>query len=124
MPDKKSTIDTKEFEIPETVYVRDIEDEVFEGIVLKILSTIKGIALISGSFFDRSVKGIHIKQDSKNHSVSIKIEINIHYGVSIPEKAEEIQSSVAHAIAETTGLHVSSIHVVFKNIESADAPTK
>jgi uncharacterized alkaline shock family protein YloU len=117
-------VDTKEFDFPETVYVRDIENKVFQGIVLQCLSGIDGIALVEGNFIDNllgrgageSVKGIYAEQDSKNQSVNIKIEINIAYGLSIPEKAEEIQSKVSEEVTRLTGLHVGSVHVVVKNI--------
>lgn len=117
-------VDTKEFDFPETLYVRDIENRVFQGIVLQCLSDIDGISLVEGNFIDKlldrgpseNVKGITAEQDNKNQSVNIKIEINIGYGIPIPEKAEEIQAKVSDEITRLTGLHVSSVHVVFKNI--------
>jgi uncharacterized alkaline shock family protein YloU len=122
IPTKK--VDTKEFELPETLFVRDVENKVFQGIVLQCLSKIDGIALVEGNFIDNilgrtaleGVKGIHIEQDNKNHSVGVRIEVNICYGYSIPEKAEEIQTICAEEITNLTGLHVSSVHVVFKNV--------
>src|SRR5271169_4855834 len=86
-------VDTKEFELPETLFIRDIENKVFQGIVLQCLSRIEGIALVEGNLIDsilgrggtEGVKGITAEQDNKNHSVSIKIEVSICYGVSIPE---------------------------------------
>lgn len=117
-------IDTKELELPETLYVRDIENRVFQGIVLQCLSTIDGISLLEGNFIDsifnrasvEGIKGIHSEQDQKSHSVSIKIEVNINYGIPIPQKAEEIQTKIAEQVTKLTGLHVSTIHVVIKNI--------
>jgi uncharacterized alkaline shock family protein YloU len=117
-------VDTKEFELPETLFVRDVENKVFQGIVLQCLSKIDGIALVEGNFIDNilgrtaleGVKGIYIEQDNKNHSVGVRIEVNICYGHSIPEKAEEIQTLCAEEITKLTGLHVSSVHVVFKNV--------
>lgn len=117
-------VDTKEFELPETFYIRDIENRVFQGIVLQCLSRIEGIALVEGNFIDNifgrgaveGVKGIYSEQDNKNHSVGIKIEVNIGYGYSIPEKAEEIQTLIAEEITKLTGLHVSYVHVVFKSV--------
>lgn len=117
-------VDTKEFELPETLFVRDVENRVFQGIVLQCLARIDGIALVEGNFIDNilgrtaleSVKGIVIEQDNKNHSVGIRIDVNICYGYSIPEKAEEIQTACAEEITNLTGLHVSSVHVVFKNV--------
>ena len=78
-------VDTKEFELPETVYSRDIENKVFQGIVLQCLSDIEGITLVEGNFIDNllgrgpseNVKGILTEQDNKNHSVSFKLEVNI-----------------------------------------------
>jgi uncharacterized alkaline shock family protein YloU len=117
-------LDTKEFELPETVFVRDIENRVFQGIVLKCLSTIEGVTPIEGNFIDNilgrdsleGIRGIHIEQDSNHQCVSIKLEVNIGFGVSIPAKAEEIQTTIAEEVTQLTGLHVSDIHVVFKNI--------
>lgn len=117
-------VDTKEFELPETEFVRDIENRVFQGIVLQCLSKIDGITLVEGNFIDNilgrgsveGVKGIYSEQDNKNHSISIKIEVNVAYGCSIPEKAEEIQTVVSEEITKLTGLHVSCVHVVFKSI--------
>lgn len=128
METKHNKVDTKEFEIPETVFVRDIENRVFQGIVLKCLSAIEGVTPIEGNFIDsilgrdslEAVRGINIEQDGNRQCVSIKIEVNVGFGISIPEKAEEIQSTISTEVTELTGLHVSNIHVVFKNILPAD----
>lgn len=128
----RKKVDTKEFEIPETIFIRDIENRVFQGIILQCLSTIDGIALIEGNFIDNilglagseSIKGIIAEQDSKKHSVDIKIELNIRYGISIPEKADEIQMKVAEVVTNLTGLHVSSVHIVFKNVLSSEQMKK
>jgi uncharacterized alkaline shock family protein YloU len=117
-------IDTKEMDIPETIYIRDIETRVFQSITIKCLSSIDGIALLEGTLMDNllgregleRIKGIYVEQDVKNRSVSIKIELNIYYGISLPEKSEEIQEKIVREISTLTGLHVSSVHVVFKNL--------
>ena len=117
-------VDTKEFELPETLYIRDVENKVFQGIVLQCLCKIPGVELIEGGFIDsflgrtarEGVKGIHVEQDSRNHSVGIKIEVDIAYGYSIPEIAEQLQADISNEITKLTGLHVSYVHVVFKNV--------
>lgn len=123
----KKKVDTKEFELPETAFIRDIEDKVFQSIVLQCLAQIEGISLVEGNFIDHllgrsseGVKGIHAEQDDKNQSVNIKVEVNIFFGTSIPDKAEEIQTKIADEIVKLTGLHVSSVHVVFKNVISVE----
>ena len=126
--DLKGKVDTKEFELPETLFVRDVENRVFQGIALQCLSRIDGIALVEGNFIDNifgrgaveGIKGIYIEQDNRNHSVGVKIEVNICYGYSIPEKAEEIQALCAEEITRLTGLHVAYVHVVFKSVVLAE----
>ncbi len=123
MSNQEIKFDAKEFDFPETLYIRDIENRVFQGIVLQCLAKVGDISLVEGSFIHHlfgesleGLKGISAEQDSKNQSVGIKVEVNIDYGVSIPDKAEEIQSKISHEVTRLTGLHVSCVHVIFKNI--------
>jgi len=123
MHNRLKQIDTKEFELPDTVFVRDIENRVFQSIALQCLAKIPGIALIEGNFIDNllgssveRVKGIHVEQDQKNHSVSIKVEVNVSYGIQIPAIAEKIQTKLAQEMSDLTGLRVSTVHVIFKNL--------
>lgn len=118
-----SNLDSREIELPETMYIRDVETRVFQAICLQALSKIEGIGLLEGNLIDSllgremdRVKGIHVEQDQKRQSVSIRIEINIEYGISIPEKAEEVQTKIAEEVSRWTGLHVASVHMIFKNL--------
>lgn len=129
MHDQFKELDTKELKFADTVFVRDIESRVFQAIVIKCLAEIEGVALLGGTLLDNllgregneRIKGIHVEQDSKNHSVSIKVEVNIAHGISIPEKSEEIQTRIAEEVTKLTGLHVACVHVVFKAL-IADEP--
>ncbi len=116
-------LDKKELNLPDTVFIRDIESRVFQAIVLQCLSKVEGIGLQEGNLFDsllgrevERVKGIHVEQDQKQHSVLVKVEMNIAYGLSIPEKAEEIQTKIVEEISRWSGLHVSTVHVIFKDL--------
>lgn len=118
-------IDTKEIELPETVFVRDVESKVFQSIILQCLAQIDGVETLEGNLFDSllgdgldGVKGIHVDQDQKTHSVKVRIEINVAYGVCIPDKAEEIQNKILQDISRLTSLHVGVVHVIFKNLIS------
>jgi uncharacterized alkaline shock family protein YloU len=121
-PCEAQHLDPLEFDLPDTTFSRDIENRVFQGIVLKTLSRISGIGLLEGTFLENligrvdKVKGISTEQDPKTQSVKIKIEVSVQYGVSIPKKAEEIQSAVVEEITKMTGLRVSEIHVIFKEL--------
>lgn len=121
---ENSVVDTKEFELPETVFSRDIETRVIQVIILQCLSKVQDVGLIGGTLIDtllgRSdtdrVKGIFVEQDSKNYQVKVKVEILVSYGISIPEKAEEVQSKIVEEITRLTGLHVATVHVVIKGL--------
>ncbi len=123
MYEKLKKMDGKEIGPPETTCIRDIETKVFQGIVLQALSTVEGVGLLENTLFDsllgrdlERLKGIHVEQDQKNHSVNVRIELDIAYGVSIPQKAEEIQNLIIEEIKNFTGLYVSSVHVIFKHL--------
>lgn len=117
-------LDQKEVQLPDIDFVWNIETKVFQSIVLQCLAKIDGVAPLEGSFVDSllgrdvndRVKGISIDQDEKQRAIRIKIEINVKYGVSLPQKAEEVQSKVAEEVSELTGLPVGAVHVVFKNL--------
>lgn len=116
-------MDTKEIDLPETTYIRDIDSRVFQGIIIQCLVKIEGIGLIGGNIIDSlfgrdidRIKGIVVEQDLKKHSVLVRVEINVLYGISIPEKAEEVQNKIIEEITTYTGLHVSCVHVIFKNL--------
>ena len=95
MHDQFKEIDTKELKFADTIFVRDIETRVFQSIVIKCLASIEGITLLEGNLLDNllgregseRIKGIHVEQDQKNHSVSIKVEIKVAHGLSLPNKA-------------------------------------
>ena len=123
MYDKLKQMDAKEIELPETTFIRDIESKVFQAITLQCLAKIEGISLLENNLFDSllgreldRVKGIYVEQDQKKHSVHIRVEINVMYGISIPEKAEEIQSKIVEEVSAFTGLHVACVHVIFKSL--------
>ncbi|MBF8263483.1 MAG: hypothetical protein HW387_1148 [Parachlamydiales bacterium] len=116
-------LDRKELNLPDTVFIRDIETRVFQAIVLQCLAKIEGVGFLEGNLFDsllgrevERVKGIHVEQDQDQHSVEVRVEINIAYGMSIPEKAEEVQSKIVEEISRWSGLHVASVHVIFKDL--------
>lgn len=116
-------MDAREIEFPDTVFIRDIDTRVFQAIALRCLAKIEGIGLLEGNLFDsllgrevERIKGIHVEQDQKKHSVEVRVEINILYGVNIPEKAEEIQEKLVEEMCKWTGLHVSLVHVIFKDL--------
>lgn len=124
MNEKFKNMDTKELHLPETTVSRDIENKVFQALIVQCLAKVEGIAVVTKGLIDsllgrdsqENFSAISIEQDQKLHSVAVKVEVNIKYGFSIPEKAEEIQMKIIEGISRFTGLHVKSVHVIFKNL--------
>lgn len=122
MHDPFKQIDKKELQLPDTVFIRDIECKVFQSIIVQCLSQIEGVDTLEGNLFDSllghldKVKGVHVEQDPKNHAVSVRVEVNVAYGICIPEKAEEIQGKIIEDIGRLTNLRVHSVHIIFKNL--------
>lgn len=118
--------DAKELDLPETLFIRDIDTRLFQSIVHQCILRIEGVTLPEGNLIDNllgrdpseRVSGISIEQDLEQHSVRVKVELNVAYGISIPEKSEELQWQIAKEISKLTGLHVASVHLVFKNLIS------
>ncbi|MGH2638437.1 MAG: Asp23/Gls24 family envelope stress response protein [Rhabdochlamydiaceae bacterium] len=121
-------IDAKEVELPDTLFIRDIENKVFQSIVVQCLLNIQGISTVEGNLIDyflgrepaERISGIYVEQDPKTHSIQVKIEVSVAYGIVIPQKAQEIQQKVAQELSQLTGLHVSLVHVIFKNLITKD----
>lgn len=130
MEKQEETGSEERFSLTDTVFTRDIESRVFQTIAIKCLSQIEGVSFLGGTLFDHilgrdgadRIKGVYIEQDQTNHAVSVKIEVNVAYGISIPEKGDEIQEKVAQEITKLTGLHVSCVHVIFKGIIPENPP--
>ncbi len=124
MQNSLKQFDPKEIVLPDTTMIRDIENRVFQAIVVRCLSEVKGVVPAEGSLFaallgregQESVRGVEVEQEDKKRSVSVRVEVNVAYGVSIPEKAEEIQTKIAQEINRLTGLRVSQVHVIFKDL--------
>lgn len=120
--------DAKELELPETLFVRDIDNRVFQHLVAQVLARVPDIALVEGGFMHNilgrsspeSLSAIHAEQDSGAKSLKIRVDLNIAYGVPIPEKAEEIQNLLSQELTRLTGLHIASVHLVFRGLLSQE----
>jgi uncharacterized alkaline shock family protein YloU len=123
MTSEKEITDAIE-EVSTVAFGQEIEDKVFQSIALQCLAKIEGVSLIEGNIIDHlfgrssseRIRGITIQQDSKSRALNVRVEINAEYGVMLPQKAEEIQQKIAEEMKTLTGLGVSGVHVVFKNL--------
>src|SRR5690606_1940504 len=97
-------------------------NHVFHGIVEKTLARISGVALQGATIIDQMIgrpekfRGITATQDPSTQSIKVQLELSVKYGTNIPQKAEEIQAAVTEDLTNFTGLHVSEVHVIFKDL--------
>lgn len=117
-------IDVKEIELPNTEFIFDIESKVLQSICYQCITQIEGLVPLESGLIDNLLgheylKGIHVQQDSKQHAVLIKIDVNVVYGIRLPQVAEQLQTLIVKQISELTGLHVGTVHVIFKNLLSS-----
>lgn len=112
---------------PNTAFMVEVDNRVFQGIVANCLSKVEGVSLPEGNLLDQLLgrggeeraTGIYVEQDEKNRTVTLKIELQIIYGVSLPQKAEELQTKIASEITQYTGMSVASVHISFRGLVPA-----
>lgn len=106
-----------------------IHGNVIAAIVRKIACSVEGVAKISGSSFVDNIaemvgsKKMHdrsIVVEMGESSVSVEVSINLVYGVSLPDVAEKVQKAVSAEISRLTGLKVSKVNIVIREIEYPD----
>ena len=54
-----------------------------------------------------------------NSSVAVELSINIQYGVQLPAVAAAVQDAVSREIKAITGLNVTKINVIVREMEDA-----
>ncbi|MGD9678020.1 MAG: Asp23/Gls24 family envelope stress response protein [Vulcanibacillus sp.] len=94
-----------------------ISPQAIETIAKISILEIDGITGINTSFFGRNKdtgKGIKVKISEKD--VILDVSLNIKYGYSIPDLANQIQVNVKEYIESMVGLEVLEVNVYFSNI--------
>lgn len=96
-----------------------IAPEVIEVIARISTLDVDGVVELNSNSFlginTDSSKGIKVEVGEKE--AAIDISVNIKYGFSIPELAENIQSSVKDSIETMTGLNVVEVNVAISNVQ-------
>lgn len=123
MKDLHTTISLPEVDPSKTVCSHDIETRAIQILILNILNKVEGVCLLATNLIDtllgreaERLKGIFVEQDPKTHTLKIRIEVNMHYGISIPEKVKEVHRRILQEVEEFMQLPVAHIHVVVKGL--------
>ena len=105
-----------------------IHEGAIATIVRKAACSVPGVTRITGnSFVDNiaeivgskktQVRSIQIAMN--NSSVAVELSINIQYGVQLPAVAAAVQDAVSREIKAITGLNVTKVNVIVREMEDA-----
>ena len=104
----------------------NVHTNVTASIVRKAVCSVPGVARLAGSSFvdniaemvgNRRIHDRAIKITDNGDSLEIEVNINIFYGIPIPEVAVSVQESVIEAVEKTAGKTVKAVNVVIQEIE-------
>ena len=79
-------------------------------------SFVDNIAEIVGS---KKIQDRSIQIAMNNSSVAVELSINIQYGVQLPAVAAAVQDAVSREIKAITGLNVTKVNVIVREMEDA-----
>ena len=105
-----------------------IHEGAIATIVRKAACSVPGVTRITGnSFVDNIAEIVGSKkiQDRSNQiamnnsSVAVELSINIQYGVQLPAVAAAVQDAVSREIKAITGLNVTKVNVIVREMEDA-----
>ena len=101
-----------------------IHKKAIAEIALSALNDIEGVSLMEKDVFgtirqwlkQEDVPGISVFVD-ENQDVLIDLNVNVRYGLNIPDVAREIQDAVKAAIRKTVDIYIKDINVNIQGIE-------
>lgn len=103
-----------------------ISRETLSCIVRRVACSVDGVTRLTGSSLvdniaefvgSRKVLDRAIQIEIAPEGITIDLSINIRYGVSLPETAANVQRTIAGQLEEMTGLKVSQVNVVIREME-------
>jgi uncharacterized alkaline shock family protein YloU len=103
----------------------EIGDDVIAEIASRAATKIKGVYVVGSSFRwteilggkENARKGVNIHIDESNGHVTVDLEVNVAYGVTIYSAAHQLQLLVKEEIEALTGsLNVDKVNVRVKNV--------
>ena len=105
-----------------------IHEGAIATIVRKAACSVPGVTRITGNSFGDNIAEIvgskkiqdrSIQIAMNNSSVAVELSINIQYGVQLPAVAAAVQDAVSREIKAITGLNVTKVNVIVREMEDA-----
>jgi uncharacterized alkaline shock family protein YloU len=123
---------------PETTILDDTElgdIRIHEGVIASLarraVLSIPGVSRLAGnSLVDNIAEIVGSRRMPSNvtitlgddNDVAIEIKVVFKFGFRIPEVSMAIQKAVINDVENTTGMNVTSVHVIVQDIEEVSAP--
>ena len=105
-----------------------IHEGAIATIVRKAACSVPGVTRIMGNSFvdniaeivgSKKIQDRSIQIAMNNSSVAVELSINIQYGVQLPAVAAAVQDAVSREIKAITGLNVTKVNVIVREMEDA-----
>ncbi len=105
-----------------------IHEGAIATIVRKAACAVPGVTRITGNSFvdniaeivgSKKIQDRSIQIAMNNASVAVELSINIQYGVQLPAVAAAVQDVVSKEINAITGLNVTKVNVIVREMEDA-----
>ena len=105
-----------------------IHEGAIATIVRKAACSVPGVTRITGNSFvdniaeivgSKKIQDRSIQIAMNNSSVAVELSINIQYGVQLPAVAAAVQDAVSKEIKAITGLNVTKVNVIVREMEDA-----
>ena len=105
-----------------------IHEGAIATIVRKAACAVPGVTRITGNSFvdniaeivgSKKIQDRSIQIAMNNASVAVELSINIQYGVQLPVVASAVQEAVSQEIKAITGLNVTKVNVIVREMEDA-----
>ena len=105
-----------------------IHEGAIATIVRKAACSVPGVTRITGNSFvdniaeivgSKKIQDRSIQIAMNNSSVAVELSINIQYGLQLPAVAAAVQDAVSREIKAITGLNVTKVNVIVREMEDA-----
>ncbi|MGN0165589.1 MAG: Asp23/Gls24 family envelope stress response protein [Lachnospiraceae bacterium] len=124
MGEKNTTNYTATIEVENSCGNVKIADDVIASIAGVAATEVEGVAAMSGNITNEIVGKLGVKNLSKgvvidvqDDVVTVKLNLTMRYGYSIPKTSAEVQEKVKASIESMTGLKVTCVDVRIAGIE-------
>ena len=103
-----------------------IHESVVTSIVRKVASETEGVSRISGSSIvdniaeivgSKRIQDRAISVQMGKSKVSVEVSVNLIFGYKLPDVASELQTAIEEEVKKLTGLNVSKVDIIIREID-------